>query len=168
VHKTEIHGVRLNLKDEAEVRAAFEDIRAVLTAKNQVKEMDGVLVQAMLGEGVELMIGVADDPMFGPLIGFGLGGIHVEILGDVRFRVTPLTARDASEMIREIRGYKLLEGYRGHPAADIPALEEMLLRISLMVEEIPEIGELDLNPVFALAPGKGCRTVDARIRVRQP
>jgi len=168
VHKTEAHGVRLNLKDAAEVRRAFEEIHASLAEKNQAAEMDGVLVQSMLADAVELMIGVTDDPMFGPLVGFGLGGIHVEILGDIRFRVTPLTSNDASAMIREIRGYRLLEGYRGHPAADIPALEEVLLRISFMVEEIPEIGELDLNPIFALAPGKGCRAVDVRIRVRNP
>ena len=114
------------------------------------------------------MVGVTTDPSFGPLIAFGLGGIHVEILGDVRFRVTPLTDRDASEMVREIRGFRLLEGYRGHPPADVKALEEVLLRISLLVEEIPEITELDLNPIFALPPGQGCQIVDARIRVESP
>jgi acyl-CoA synthetase (NDP forming) len=96
---------------------------------------------------------------------FGLGGIHVEILRDVCFRVTPLTDHDASEMVRSIRGYRLLEGYRGHPPADIPAIEELLLRVARLVEEVPEISELDLNPVFALPPGQGCRIVDARIRV---
>ena len=126
----------------------------------------GELVQAMVEGGVELMIGVTDDPLFGPLVGFGLGGIHVEIMADVQFRVTPLTDRDAAEMVRAIRGYRLLEGYRGHPPADIQAIEEVLLRVSLMVERIPEIDELDMNPIFALPPGSGCRVVDARIRVR--
>ena len=111
------------------------------------------------------MIGVTEDPLFGPLIAFGLGGIYVEILADVRFRVTPLTDRDAQEMVREIRGYRLLEGYRGHAPADIRAIEEVLLRISRLVEDIPEIRELDLNPLFALPPGQGCVAVDARIRV---
>jgi acyl-CoA synthetase (NDP forming) len=101
-------------------------------------------------------------------VAFGLGGIHVEILGDVQFRITPLTELDATDMVREIKGSRLLEGYRGQPAADKAALEEALLRISRLVEEIPEILELDLNPIFALPAGQGCRIVDARIRVDVP
>jgi acyl-CoA synthetase (NDP forming) len=112
-----------------------------------------------------LMIGVSQDPLFGPLIGFGLGGIHVEILKDIAFRVTPITDRDAAEMVRSIKGYRLLQGYRGHPAADIDAIEDLLLRIARLVEEVPEIAELDLNPVIALPPGQGCKIIDARIRV---
>lgn len=127
--------------------------------------MDGVVVQPMLSAGVELMAGVTLDPLFGPLVAFGLGGIHVEVLKDVCFRITPLTDRDAHEMVRGIKGYRLLEGYRGHPPADIPAVEELLLRVSRMVEEVPEISELDLNPVFAFSPGRGCLIGDARIRV---
>ncbi len=165
VHKTEIGGVRLNLADENSVRRAFEEIRARLARDGKLDAMDGVLVQPMISSGVEVMIGVAADPLFGPLIAFGLGGIHVEILGDVRFRITPLTDRDAAEMVREIRGFRLLEGYRGHPPADVAAIEQVLLRVSRLVEEVPEIGELDLNPVFALPPGKGCVIADARIRV---
>jgi acetyl coenzyme A synthetase (ADP forming)-like protein len=165
VHKTEIGGIRLNLQGAQAVRRAFDEIRNQLASSNQLDAMEGVLVQPMVSGGVEVMVGVTDDPMFGPLIAFGLGGVHVEILGDVCFRVTPLTDRDAQEMVRSIRGYRLLEGYRGHAPADIPAIEEILLRISRLVDEIPEIGELDLNPVFALAPGKGCSIVDARIRV---
>ena len=165
VHKTEIGGVQLNLIDEQAVRKAFESIRTRLADTNQLGAMEGVLVQPMLTGGVEVMIGVADDPLFGPLIAFGLGGIHVEILGDVQFRIAPLTDRDAAEMVRGIKGYRLLTGYRGHPPADLEALEETLLRVSRLVEEIPEISELDLNPIFALPPGQGCRIVDARIRV---
>lgn len=157
LHKSDIGAVRLNLRDEDAVRKAFTEI--------QQPDMEGVLIQKMIPGGVELMIGVAEDPLFGPLIAFGLGGIYVEILGDVRFRVTPLTDRDAQEMVREIRGYRLLQGYRGHAPADIAAIEEILLRVSRMVEDIPQIRELDLNPVFALAPGQGCAVVDARIRV---
>ena len=111
------------------------------------------------------MVGVTEDPSFGPLIAFGLGGVHVEILADVCFRVTPLTDRDAQEMVRGIRGYRLLEGYRGHAPADIAAIQDVLLRVSRMVEDVPEIRELDLNPMFALPPGQGCAVVDARIRV---
>jgi acyl-CoA synthetase (NDP forming) len=158
-------GVCLNLEDEAAVRRAFDSIRQRLAADNQLGAMEGALVQSMISGGVEVMAGVTADPLFGRLLAFGLGGIHVEILGDVRFRVTPLTDRDAAEMIREIRGYPLLQGYRSHPPGDVDALEELLLRLSRLVEEVPEITELDLNPVFALAPGKGCSIVDARIRV---
>lgn len=165
VHKTEIGGVQLNLTNEAAVRKAFGSMRTRLAETNQLDAMEGVLVQPMLTGGVEVMIGVTDDPLFGPLMAFGLGGIHVEILGDVQFRITPLTDRDAYEMIRSIKGYRLLTGYRGHPSADLGAIEDVLLRISRLVEEIPEINELDLNPIFALPPGQGCRIVDARIRV---
>ena len=111
------------------------------------------------------MVGVSQDPLFGPLIGFGLGGIHVEILKDVCFRVTPITDRDAAEMVRSIKGYRLLEGYRGHPPADTAAIEDLLLRVARLVEEVPEMTELDLNPVMVLPPDRGCRIVDARIRV---
>jgi acetyl coenzyme A synthetase (ADP forming)-like protein len=158
LHKSDVGAVRLNVQTEEEVRRVFEEIKQ--------DDMEGVLVQQMVHNGVELMIGVAPDPLFGPLIAFGLGGIHVEILADVRFRVTPLSDQDAREMIREIRGYRLLQGYRGHPPADIPAIEEVLLRVSRLVEDIPEIQELDLNPIFGLPPRQGCVVADARIRVK--
>jgi acyl-CoA synthetase (NDP forming) len=165
VHKTEFGAVHLNLTNEGSVRNAFESIKSELAKRNTLADMEGVLVQPMLTGGVEVMVGVTHDPLFGPLIAFGLGGIHVEILGDVQFRITPLTEDDANEMIHGIKGYRLLSGYRGHPAADIEAIKDVLLRISRLVEEIPEITELDLNPIFALPPGQGCRIVDARIRV---
>lgn len=165
VHKTEIGAVRLDIGEAEAVRRAFEEIRARLAEENRLDAMEGVLVQPMIAGGVELMVGATVDPLFGPLIAFGLGGIHVEILGDVRFRVTPLTDRDAAEMVREIKGYRLLEGYRGHPPADVAAIEEVLLRVSRMVEEVAEISELDLNPLFALPPDSGCLIADARIRV---
>ena len=166
LHKTEIGAVRLNLPDEHAVRDAFEAIRVRLTQDHKGGVMEGVLVQSMLSGGVEVMIGMTRDPLFGPLIAFGLGGIHVEVLRDVQFRVTPLTNRDATEMVQGINGYRLLQGYRGQPAADIKAIEEVLLRVSCLVEEIPEITELDLNPIFALPGGKGCKIVDARILIR--
>ena len=168
VHKSEFGGVHLNLHDEALVRRTCDDIRRRLAEQNLAEHMDGVLVQPMMAGGVEVMAGMTQDPLFGPLIAFGLGGIHVEILGDVRFRVSPLTDRDAGEMIREIKGYRLLEGYRGHPPADVQALELLLLRVSRLVETIPEIVELDLNPIFAFPPGQGCRIADARIRIDSP
>jgi len=163
VHKTDVGGVHLNLQDETAVRQAFTEIQDRLVQEGKLEAMDGVWVQPMISGGVELMIGVSQDPSFGPLIGFGLGGIHVEILKDVCFRITPITDRDAKEMVRSIKGYRLLEGYRGHPPADIEAIENLLLRVSRLVEEVPEISELDLNPVMALPPGRGCLIVDARI-----
>ncbi len=165
MHKTEFGGVRLNLESETAVRQAFLEIQQRVAQDNKLEEMDGVLIQPMISDGVEVMVGMTLDPLFGPLIGFGLGGIHVEILKDVCFRVTPITDRDAAEMVRAIKGFRLLEGYRGHPPADIAAIEDLLLRVARLVEEVPEIAELDLNPVIALPPGRGCQIVDARIRI---
>jgi acyl-CoA synthetase (NDP forming) len=166
IHKTEIGAVRLHLNNEAEVHQAFAEIQHRLAADRALHAMEGVLVQPMVSGGTEVLVGMTHDALFGPLVAFGLGGIYVEILGDVCFRVTPLTDRDAFEMVSGIRGSRLFLGYRGHPAADVAALEDLLLRVSRLVEEVPEISELDLNPVFALPPGQGCRIVDARIGVK--
>ncbi|HSM36071.1 MAG TPA: acetate--CoA ligase family protein [Longimicrobiales bacterium] len=165
VHKTDVGGVRLDLEDADAVRAAFAEVRSALEDAGRLDEMEGVLVQPMLSGSAEIIIGADADRLFGHLIGFGLGGIHVEILRDVAFRVAPLTDRDAAEMTAEIRGAPLLQGYRGHPAADVDALRGALLRVSRLVEAVPEIREMDLNPVFALPPGAGIRVADARIRV---
>lgn len=168
VHKTEVGGVCLNLPDAEAVRHAFKSISDRVAQSHQPDAMDGVVVQPMIPRGVEVMIGVTQDPLFGPLIAFGLGGVYVEVLADVCFRVTPLTDRDAAEMVQSIRGHRLLAGYRGQPPADVEAIQEALLRVSRLVEEIPEISEIDLNPVFALSPGQGCRIADMRIEVRLP
>jgi acyl-CoA synthetase (NDP forming) len=165
VHKTELDAVRLGLADAAAVRAAFDEIRGRLAGAGLEYQMEGVLVQPMFDEGVEVMLGVTHDELFGPLVSFGLGGIHVEILKDVTFRVTPVTDRDAERMMREIKGYRLLEGYRGHPPADVPALERLVQRLARLAEGVPAIRELDFNPVFALEPGHGTAIVEARIYV---
>jgi acyl-CoA synthetase (NDP forming) len=165
-HKTEAGAVRLNLTSDSLVRRAFTDIMGAARKLAPADEIDGVLIQSMIEGGVETMIGVSDDPSFGPLVAFGLGGIHVEVLKDVGFRVAPLTDRDADELLYGIRGLPLLKGYRGHPPADIDALRELLLRVSQLAVGVPDIEELDLNPVIALPPGLGCRIVDARIKVR--
>jgi acetyl coenzyme A synthetase (ADP forming)-like protein len=166
-HKTDAGVVRLNLTSEQMVRRAFADIMTRARKLTTESEIEGVLIQAMIAGGIETMIGVADDPQFGPLVAFGLGGIHVEILGDVGFRVAPLTDRDADELLHCIRGLPLLKGYRGRPPGDLEALREILLRVSRLAIEVPEITDLDLNPVIALPPGQGCRVVDSRIRVAQ-
>lgn len=167
-HKTEMGGVRLNLTGERAVRAAFDAIRSRLDQAGMLDAMDGVLVQPLLSGGVEVMAGMTRDPLLGPLIAFGLGGIHVEILGDVQFRLAPLTDRDAADMVTAIKGYRLLTGYRGRPAVDTEAIHDILLRLSRLVEATPEISELDLNPIIALPEGQGCRIVDARIRIEPP
>ncbi len=164
-NKSDHDGVKLGLDDAAAVRAACGAISAGLERAGKLGEMDGFLVQRMVPGGVEVMVGVTLDKLFGPLLAFGLGGVHVEILGDVVFRITPLTDRDAAEMVGGVRGYRLLQGYRGSPEADVAALEDLLLRVSRLVEELPEILELEFNPVKALAPGQGCLILDARVRV---
>ena len=165
LHKSEAGAVRVGLASERAVRGAFRELSELAATTGGTSRDEGVVIQPMISSGVETIIGVTEDRLFGPLVGFGLGGIHVEVMKDVHFRVAPLTDRDADELLHEVRGYKLLEGYRGHPPADIEALRDVLLRIARLAEEVPEIAELDLNPVIALPPGHGCRIVDARIRV---
>jgi len=165
-HKTDIGGVVLNLKSASEVEEAYRTIEARIKALGRIAEMHGVSVQQMVPEGVEAIVGVTQDPLFGPLIMFGLGGTLVELLKDVVFRIHPLTDTDAREMVRSVKGYPLLEGWRGSPPGDVAALEELLLRVSYMIQEVPEIAEMDLNPVKVLPPGRGCLVVDTRILLR--
>ena len=164
-HKTDLGVVRTRLASAPDVRRAFDDIMSRGRRAVTDDRIEGVLIQSMVVGGVETLIGVAHDAAFGPLVGFGLGGTHVELVGDVRFRIAPLTDNDTDELLHETRGAKLLDGYRGQPGADVEALREIVLRISRLAEDIHEIRELDLNPVIALPPGQGCRVVDARIRV---
>jgi acetyl coenzyme A synthetase (ADP forming)-like protein len=161
LHKSDVGGVVLGVEGDDEVRRAF---RQVTTA---VDEVEGALVQEYLPGGHEALIGMTQDPNFGPLVVFGLGGIYVELLRDVAFRIHPLTDVDATEMIREIKGYRLLEGYRNQPQGDIPALEDALLRVSGLVSVMPELMEMDLNPVKVLQPGDGTVVVDARMKIRR-
>jgi len=166
VHKSDIGAVRLNLHTADDVRAAFQAIQACAPAPASGRDKrDGVLIQPMVTDAVETIVGVATDPLFGPLVGFGPGGTQVELLADVRFRIAPLTDRDADELVHEGRVARALGGYRGHPAGDIEAVKDVVLRASRLAETLPEITELDLNPVMARPPGQGCCIVDARIRV---
>jgi acetyl coenzyme A synthetase (ADP forming)-like protein len=161
VHKSDVGGVALNLETEDEIRSAFTQV------VDSVPDPDGVLAQEFVSGGHEVLIGMVEDPNFGPLIGFGLGGVFVELIGDVTFRIHPLTDLDAKEMISEVKSGKLLEGYRGGEEGDIAAVEETLLRLSALIEDLPEVTEIDLNPVKVARPGEGVRIVDARIRVRR-
>jgi len=159
VHKSDVGGVVLNVEGPAEVRSTFTELMAI------AEDADGVLVQEYVS-GHEVIIGMTEDATFGPLIGFGLGGVYVELLRDVAFRIHPLTTVDVDEMIGEVRSARLLEGYRGSPPADIVALKDVMFRIDALIERFPEIEELDLNPVMVLEAGRGVRVVDARVKIR--
>lgn len=163
IHKTEVGGVILNLNSPKEVEQAFLQIRGRLSQLGRENEMQGVIVQEMIGRGIEVIVGVTQDPSFGPLMMFGLGGIYAELFKDVAFRIHPLTDVDAGEMISSVKVYQLLKGWRGAAPCDIKALEELLLRVSALVEDFAQIAELDLNPVKALEQGRGYVVVDARI-----
>jgi acyl-CoA synthetase (NDP forming) len=161
VHKTDAGGVKLNLKTSAQVAKAYDDIMKSVREKYPEARIQGVSVQKMAKPGVEVIIGMSKDAQFGPVIMFGLGGVWVEVLKDVAFRIVPLEPRDAREMIQEIKGRPLLEGYRGQDPVDQANLEKMILKVSGFVEQHPEIKELDLNPVFAYKDG--AVAVDARV-----
>lgn len=164
-HKSDVGGIRLNLPNASAVRDATFAIEGHLRTLGMADRMQGVHVQQMVPSGAEVIIGMSTDPVFGPLMMFGLGGTYVELLKDVSFRLHPLTDRDVDEMIRDIRSYKLLEGYRNEPAADIDAIKEVLLRLNQMISDFPEICEMDINPLKVMPPGKGCMAVDIRMRV---
>ena len=165
-HKTDVGGVMLNIGSAEEVEAAFDIIRGKLQEIGRESEMRGVTVQRMVKGGVEAIAGVTQDPSFGPVIMFGIGGIYAELLNDVAVALHPLTDRDARELIGSVRMAGLFEGFRGSPPADTPALQDMLLRLSALVEDVPQISELDLNPVRVMPQGEGYRVVDSRILLR--
>ncbi|HUO84810.1 MAG TPA: acetate--CoA ligase family protein, partial [Thermoanaerobaculia bacterium] len=168
-HKSDVGGVILDVRDEAEVAAAFERIRTNLADRGiDPQQMSGVTVQEIAGRGIETFIGMTREGAFGPLIAFGIGGTLVEIWRDILFRIAPLTDRDAREMVHGIRAAKLLDGFRGSPPADREAIIDTLLRISRMALDHPEIHELDINPLVARRPGEGAIAVDARVRIETP
>ncbi len=158
LHKSGAGAVRLDLRSPGDVRRAFEDLAAKFAGR-----LTGVLVQPMVTGGVEVIMGVVQEPVFGPLVVFGLGGVATEVLGDHSARLAPLTDADAGDLIRSIRAAPLLLGHRGAPAADLAALSDALLRVSRLAGDLPEVAELDLNPVIARPDG--VFAVDARIRV---
>jgi acyl-CoA synthetase (NDP forming) len=164
-HKSDVGGVKLNLKSAADVRTAYDAIVASATQHVPNARIEGVAVQHMAPQGTEVIVGMTTDPQFGPVMMFGLGGIMVEVLKDVSFRLVPLEEKDARQMIQEIKGRPILEGVRGQDPADMAALQETLVKVSQFVEQHPEIQELDLNPVFAYPDG--AVAVDARIVVSE-
>lgn len=164
VHKTEAGAVRLGLRGADAVGAAAAEMAARLAALG--RPATGFLVQQMVPKGVEMIVGVVHDPHFGPVLACGAGGVLVELLRDVAVRLTPLTREDAGEMIRSLRTAPLLTGFRGSPPADVAALEEALLRVSALVEDLPQVAELDVNPL--VVHERGAVVLDARVRVAMP
>ncbi len=165
-HKTDVGGVILDLNSEGEVKDAFKAIKEKLAAIGRESEMEGVTIQPMITGGVEIIAGVTQDPTFGPLIMFGLGGVQAELLKDIVLRLHPLTELDASEMVSSIKMAKIFEGFRGALPSDTQAAQDLLLRLSAMVEDISQIAELDFNPVKVMARGEGYWVVDARISLK--
>jgi len=161
IHKSDAGGVKLNIKDEKEAKLAYQDIFLKVKKYNNRAKIVGVIVCPLLPQATEIIIGMMKDPHFGPVIMFGLGGIFVEVLKDVSFRIIPLEERDAEGMITEIKGYEILKGIRGEPPRDIQAIKEVLMKISKLTTENPEINEIDLNPIFVFE--KALQVVDARM-----
>jgi acetyl-CoA synthetase (ADP-forming) len=161
MHKSDVGGVIVNLKDADSVQNAYQQIMKNVKKHNVNAKIIGVLVQEMAPASTEVIVGSIKDPQFGPALMFGLGGIFVEVLKDVTFRIAPITEEEAHEMITEVKAYPLLKGYRNTPPADIDAIVQILLKTSKLVTEHQEIKELDLNPIMVYE--KGAKTVDARI-----
>ena len=168
LHKSDAGGVMVKLQTPDEVRDAHAKIIQNATAYNPRAVIEGVLIQKMAEPGEEVILGANRYPIFGPLIMFGIGGIFVEVFQDVEFRVAPILRNEAHRMIKSIKGYKLLKGFRGRPKADIMAIEKCLVSLSDMVTQHPEIAELDINPLRAYAEGKGTAVVDCRIILKEP
>jgi acyl-CoA synthetase (NDP forming) len=161
IHKSDVGGVIVGLKNAQEVRNAYKQILENVKKHKADAKIVGVLVQEMAPSSTEVIVGAIKDPQFGPALMFGLGGIFVEVLKDVTFRVAPITIDEAREMITEVKAYPLLKGYRNQPPADIEAIVQILLNASRLVMDHQEIKELDLNPIMVYE--KGAKTVDARI-----
>ena len=167
LHKTDVGGVRLGLCGADDVARAFMEITSSVRRLAPSAWIAGVSIQEMVTGGRELIVGMSRDPQFGPLLMFGLGGIYVEVLKDVSFRVAPVSRRDAAEMVREIRAWPLLAAYRGSEPADEEAIVEALIRVSRLSCDFPEIQELDINPLLVLPKGKGIRAIDCRMTIAE-
>lgn len=165
-HKTDVGGVILNVKTKEQARKAFHSIKDNLIKLGRENEMQGVLVQPEISEGVELIAGVTEDRQLGHVFMFGMGGVLAELMKDTSLRLHPLTDVKARDLINSIKISPLLNGYRGMPPCDVKSLEDLLLRISALVEDIPQISEMDLNPVKVMADNRGYWIVDSRIMIK--
>ena len=165
-HKTDVGGVRVNIQSEEQLRAEYNDLIAKLTEKGLIDGLEGVIIQEMVKGNREMVCGIATDPQYGPMMMFGLGGVFIEVMKDVTFRIAPLTDIDAMDMIKSVKAYKLLEGARGTTPAQMEQIQETLLRLSQLVTDYPFIDELDINPLLiSEKTGEGI-AVDGRIKVR--
>ena len=165
-HKTDVGGVRVNIQSEEQLRAEYQDLLAKLTEKGLIDGLEGVIIQEMVKGSREMVCGIATDPQYGPMMMFGLGGVFIEVMKDVCFRIAPLTDVDAMDMIKSVKAYKLLEGARGTKPANIDQIQETLLRLSQLVKDFSFIDELDINPLLiSEKTGEGI-AVDGRIKVR--
>jgi acyl-CoA synthetase (NDP forming) len=167
LHKSDAGGVVTGLRSELEVRQIFNQIMANARDYRKDAVVWGVTVQEYLPQAREVIIGTLQDPSFGPTLMFGLGGILVEVLKDVSFRLAPVSAEDAREMIQEIKGFSILKGIRGEPPADIQALVDILQKVGRLASEFEEISEIDINPVFVFEEGRGAMAVDARLILKE-
>jgi acetate---CoA ligase (ADP-forming) len=165
IHKIDVGGVKLDLSSEADVSDAYDEIQRNVRSHVPNARIEGVLLQEYLTGGTETIVGIHRDPKFGPLLMFGLGGIYVEAYRDVSFRLAPIRQLSATNMISEIRGSKILQGFRGQPPSDTAAIAECIQRLSQLSVELPEVAELDVNPLVAL--DHGCRALDARIIIAE-
>ncbi len=164
-HKTEARAIRLNITSDAELASAYEEVFSNARAYNKSARIEGVLIQEMVKDGLEAILGVTNDPLFGPAVMFGLGGIFAEVLKDASFRLAPVTPAVAREMVEEIAGYPVLAGARGRPRADVAALVDAIMRLSALAVDLKDhVAELDINPLFVFAEGKGVKAADALIR----
>jgi acyl-CoA synthetase (NDP forming) len=166
VHKSDLGGVALNLASARAVRSAFREIMSRARQAFPKADIWGVQIARMVTGRQETIIGATRDPQFGPVLMFGLGGTFVEVLGDVSFRVAPVSRAEAMEMIQETRAYRLLQGVRGQPAADTAAIADCIQRVSRMMTDFPEIEELDINPLSVRSAGEGAVALDARVILR--
>ncbi|MEM0025001.1 MAG: acetate--CoA ligase family protein [Zestosphaera sp.] len=166
VHKSDVGGVKLNLNSSEEVRRSFDEIIRNVRVNAPEAKVAGILVQEMIPQSLEVIVGATRDPTFGPVLLFGLGGIFVEVLKDVSFRITPLTRYDAETMLTEIRAAKILDGYRGTPPRDKEAIVDIILRLAKFMEEHESVTDVDLNPIMVFEVGKGAKVADARILIR--
>ena len=169
LHKSEAGAIRLDLQSEAEVIRSYDEIIESSQAYNSTARINGVLVQEMIGEGTEVMIGMSQDPQFWPTIAFGLGGIFVEVLKDLSLRVAPLSASDAEQMVKEIKGYQILQGARGKKPADVAAIVDVLQKISRLARDCKDIiSEIDINPLIVFDEGRGAKAADALVVLKAP
>lgn len=165
VHKFDVKGVMLNLKNAEELRSACREMREAILKKYTVSDITGFLVRKMIPAGKEVILGISRDPVFGHVIMCGLGGIYVEALKDVTFRITPISEATATRMINGLRMASVLKGLRGEGPSDIPAIEDALKRLSQLACDFPRIAELDINPLIVHPAGQGCHVADVRIRL---